>query len=176
MPSSSTYGALINWIVAFITLAAVLLFNLLGKGVVKSASILLGAAVGYVVSVCMGMVHFDGVLSADWIAVPKPFFFGMPVFDVSMVLPVVLITVVNVMQAVGDMTGTTVGGFDREPTQKDSPAACWLLAWPLWWAPCSVCLLCPLTARMGHRFHDQGGAPPGHHHRLGHHAGAGRGA
>ena len=36
-----------------------------------------------------------------------------------MVLPVVLITVVNVMQSVGDMTGTTVGGFDREPTSKE---------------------------------------------------------
>ena len=117
--SSPTYGQLNNWIVAFITLAAVLLFNLLGRGVVKMASILLGAAVGYLVAVCMGMVHFDGVLSAGWIAVPKPFFFGAPVFDVSMVLPVVLITVVNVMQSVGDMTGTTVGGFDREPTSRE---------------------------------------------------------
>ena len=36
-----------------------------------------------------------------------------------MVLPVVLITVVNVMQSVGDMTGTTVGGFDREPTSRE---------------------------------------------------------
>ena len=117
--SSPSYGQLNNWIVAFITLAAVLIFNLLGKGVVKMASILLGAVVGYIVAVCMGMVSFDGVISAGWIAIPKPFFFGAPVFDVSMVLPVVLITVVNVMQSVGDMTGTTVGGFDREPTSKE---------------------------------------------------------
>ena len=44
--SSPTYGQLNNWIVAFVTLAAVLFFNLMCKGVVKMASILLGAVVG----------------------------------------------------------------------------------------------------------------------------------
>ena len=36
-----------------------------------------------------------------------------------MLLPVILITVVNVMQSVGDITETTVGGFDRQPTGKE---------------------------------------------------------
>ena len=35
--SSPTYGQLNNWIVAFVTLAAVLFFNLMCKGVVKMA-------------------------------------------------------------------------------------------------------------------------------------------
>lgn len=117
--SSPTYGQLNNWIVAFVTLIAVLIFNLMCKGVVKMASILLGAVVGYILAFFMGMVHFDGVASASWIAVPKPFFYGAPTFDVSMLLPVILITVVNVMQSVGDITGTTVGGFDRQPTGKE---------------------------------------------------------
>ena len=117
--SSPTYGQLNNWIVAFVTLLAVLLFNLLGKGLVKMASILLGAVVGYVLALFMGMIDFAAVGEAGWLAVPKPFFYGKPVFDISMVLPIVLITVVNVMQAVGDMTGTTVGGMDREPTPKE---------------------------------------------------------
>lgn len=117
--SSPTYGQLNNWIVAFVTLIAVLIFNLMCKGVVKMASILLGAVVGYILAFFMGMVHFDGVANASWIAVPKPFFYGAPTFDVSMLLPVILITVVNVMQSVGDITGTTVGGFDRQPTGKE---------------------------------------------------------
>lgn len=117
--SSPTYGQLNNWIVAFVTLAAVLFFNLMCKGVVKMASILLGAVVGYVLALCMGMVHFDGVVSASWLAVPKPFFYGMPSFDLSMVLPILLITIVNIMQSVGDITGTTVGGFDREPRSEE---------------------------------------------------------
>ena len=117
--SSPTYGQLNNWIVAFVTLAAVLFFNLMCKGVVKMASILLRAVVGYVLALCMGMVHFDGVVSASWLAVPKPFFYGMPSFDLSMVLPILLITIVNIMQSVGDITGTTVGGFDREPRSEE---------------------------------------------------------
>ena len=70
-------------------------------------------------ALCMGMVHFDGVVSASWLAVPKPFFYGMPSFDLSMVLPILLITIVNIMQSVGDITGTTVGGFDREPRSEE---------------------------------------------------------
>ena len=50
---------------------------------------------------------------------PKPFFYGMPSFDLSMVLPILLITIVNIMQSVGDITGTTVGGFDREPRSEE---------------------------------------------------------
>lgn len=117
--SSPTYGDMRNWIVAFVTLGAVLILNLLGKGVIKMASILLGAVVGYILALCMGMISFESVVTAGWIAIPQPFFFGAPVFDVSMLLPVILITVVNVMQSVGDMTGTTVGGFDREPTSRE---------------------------------------------------------
>ena len=116
--SSPTYGQLNNWIVAFVTLAAVLFFNLMCKGVVKMASILLGAVVGYVLALCMGITALAAETDTG-LAVPKPFFYGMPSFDLSMVLPILLITIVNIMQSVGDITGTTVGGFDREPRSEE---------------------------------------------------------
>ena len=116
---SAGYGDLRNWLVGAITLAAVLIFNLLGRGLIKMASILLGAIVGYIAALCLNMVSFDSVAAASWISLPQPFYYGMPTFDVSMVLPIVLITVVNVMQSVGDLTGTCVGGFNREPSAKE---------------------------------------------------------
>lgn len=112
---SPTYGALRNWLIAGVTLLTVLFFNLFVKGFLNLASILLGVAVGYLLSAFMGMITLAPVAEAGWAAIPIPFQFGMR-FEVAAIVPMILITIVNVMQAVGDLSGTTVGGMDREPT------------------------------------------------------------
>jgi uracil permease len=68
-----------NWLVAFITLVATILFSvyLQGKGLIGMLPILLGAIFGYIVSIPLGLVHFGSVTSAAWIAVPK---FTFPAF------------------------------------------------------------------------------------------------
>jgi xanthine/uracil permease len=55
------YGSWQNWLVAAITLTAVMLLNNHGKGVCKLASILLGMLCGYVVAMCFGMVDFSEI-------------------------------------------------------------------------------------------------------------------
>lgn len=68
------------WLVAFITLLATILFSvyLRGKGLLGMLPILLGAIFGYLVSIPFGLVHFENVVSASWIAVPK---FTFPAFN-----------------------------------------------------------------------------------------------
>jgi uracil permease len=68
------------WTVAFITLIATILFSvyLRGKGLLGMLPILLGAIFGYLVSIPFGLVHFDNVVSAAWIALPK---FTLPAFN-----------------------------------------------------------------------------------------------
>jgi uracil permease len=68
------------WTVAFITLIATILFSvyLRGKGLMGMLPILFGAIFGYLVSIPFGLVHFDNVVSASWIAVPK---FTFPAFS-----------------------------------------------------------------------------------------------
>jgi len=67
------------WLVAFITLIATILFSvyLRGKGLLGMLPILFGAIFGYLVSIPFGLVHFENVVSASWIAVPK---FTFPAF------------------------------------------------------------------------------------------------
>ena len=61
-----------NWDVAFITLIATVLFSvyLQGRGLLGMLPILLGAVVGYVVAVPLGLVDFGVIGAAPWFRVP----------------------------------------------------------------------------------------------------------
>ena len=112
------YGSWQNWLVAFITLAIVVLLNHYGKGLFKLASILIGLLCGYVVALCFGMVDFSALSSAGWFQVPMPLAFGLK-FDISAILPLGILFLVNSIQAMGDFSATTTGGMDRLPTDDE---------------------------------------------------------
>ena len=90
------------WVVAFITLIATILFSvyLRGKGLLGMLPILFGAIFGYLVSIPFGLVHFENVVSANWIAVPK---FTFPAFTNpeawGMALSVALIFIATVPES-----------------------------------------------------------------------------
>jgi len=115
---SPTFGSYLNWGIAMITLCVVLLCNQFMKGYAKLASILLGIIAGYVVSLVAGIVDFTPVAEAAWIALPKPLHFGME-FHTPAIISMVLIYIVNSVQAVGDLSATTVGGLGREVTDRE---------------------------------------------------------
>lgn len=112
------FGSWQNWLVAFVTLGIVVALNHYGKGLFKLASILIGLLCGYVVALCFGMVDFSALADAGWIQVPKPFEFGMS-FEVSAIIPLAILFLVNSIQAMGDFSATTSGGMDRLPTDKE---------------------------------------------------------
>ena len=68
------------WLVAFITLVATVLFSvyLRGKGLIGMLPILLGAIFGYLVAIPFGLVHFENVVAAPWVGMPK---FTFPAFE-----------------------------------------------------------------------------------------------
>ncbi|RVU54120.1 uracil-xanthine permease family protein [Anaerosphaera multitolerans] len=121
---SPLYGTKWNWIVAIITLAVVLLCNMFGKGIVKLAAILIGIVAGYIASLIInstvlpGFMNFSNVVSAEWFTYPHimPF---KPEFKFSAVIVMSIMYIVNSVQAVGDISSTTIGGLDREPTDSE---------------------------------------------------------
>ena len=118
LPSSLIYGSWQNWLVAALTLTAVLVLNNRGKGICKLASILLGMIFGYIVALCFGMVSFADVGSAAWFSLPRLLHFGVS-FDAPSCIAVGLLFAINSIQAIGDFTATTVGGLNREPTDNE---------------------------------------------------------
>lgn len=116
--SSPEYGSVKNWAVAFLSLAVVVILNHFAKGILKLASILVGMVVGYITALCLGMVDFSGVGSASFFAVPKPLYFGMK-FELSCIITLSVLFIINSIQAIGDYSATTNGGLGREPEDKE---------------------------------------------------------
>ncbi len=91
-----------TWTVAFITLIATVLFSvyLQGRGLIGMLPILFGAVFGYLVAIPFGLVHFEAVASANWIAAPKFTFpaFGNPAAW-GMALSVALIFIATVPES-----------------------------------------------------------------------------
>ena len=115
---SETFGAPLNWGIAILTMAAVVFFNYFTKGFCKLASILLGLIVGYVVAFFCGMVSFDNIGASGWFQVPIPMHFGLD-FQATAIISMVIMYVVNSVQAIGDLSSTTGGAMDRVPTDKE---------------------------------------------------------
>ncbi|WP_442911446.1 uracil-xanthine permease family protein [Lachnotalea sp. AF33-28] len=112
------YGSLQNWIVAAVTLAVVTGLNHFAKGIFKLASILIGMISGYVLALCLGMVDFASVASASWFQISPPMHFGIE-FEISSIISMSILFIVNSVQAIGDLSATTAGGMDRDPTERE---------------------------------------------------------
>ena len=118
LPEAMVYGSWQNWLIAILTLAAVMILNNKGKGVCKLASILLGMLFGYAAALCFGMVSFADVGDAAWFSLPRLLHFGVS-FDLPSCVALGLLFAINAIQAIGDFTATTVGGMDRDPTDSE---------------------------------------------------------
>ena len=116
--SSETYGSWQNWLVAFFTLAVVTGLNHFAKGFLKLASILIGIIAGYAMAACFGMIDFSGISSSGFFQLPQPFHFGVS-FEPSACIAIGVLFAINSIQAIGDLSATTVGSMDREPTTKE---------------------------------------------------------
>ena len=118
LPEALVYGSWQNWAIAAFTLAVVMLLTNHGKGVCKLASILLGIIAGYAVAFMAGMVDLSGIRDAAWFSLPRFLPFGVT-FEPSGCIALGLLFAITSIQAIGDLTATTVGGMDREPTDRE---------------------------------------------------------
>lgn len=108
------FGSWQNWLVALFTLGCVTVLNHFGRGMLKLASILLGIIAGYILSAFFGMVDLTAVGEASFFSFPQVAPFSIR-FEFSSVLAISILFAVNAIQAIGDMSATTLGGMNREP-------------------------------------------------------------
>jgi len=97
---SPDYGNLINISIAMFVMIITLLLNRYGKGLVSSASILIGMIVGYLICIPLGMVDFSAVSASKFISFPKIFSYGVN-FDLKLVIPFIPAYIVSIIGTVG---------------------------------------------------------------------------
>lgn len=98
---SPDFGSLSNIGLAFGTLLSIIVLFRFFKGFVRAIAILLGLAVGTIVSYFMGKVNFVAVAEASWFHMPSPFYFGMPTFEVTAILTMILVAMVSLVESTG---------------------------------------------------------------------------
>jgi len=84
--------------VAAISLLATMLTAIRARGLLKLVPILVGVAVGYVVSLFLGIVDFSKVTNAAWIALPE---FGTPEFNLAAILFMIPVAIAPIVEHVG---------------------------------------------------------------------------
>ena len=110
-----------NWhhlSIAGTVLIVALLANLKGKGMVSAASILIGIIAGFVMATILGEVRFEKIAEAGWFAFPKPLQYGID-FVWGAVILMLFMSIVTTIETIGDISATTMGGANREATDKE---------------------------------------------------------
>jgi len=115
------YGSLGHMAISAAVLIFILLLVKYTRGFIANISVLLGILAGCAVAAGFGLMHFDKVGSAAWFDVVTPLAFGMPHFDIVMILTMAIVMIVVMIESTGmflalsDITG-------KEITQKDLAA------------------------------------------------------
>jgi uracil permease len=113
-----------NWLLAIVALAAIIICNIFGKGMVKIVPIIIGLAVSYILAVILGEVDFLAVQQASWIGLPffKENFitnaFGDSSLALTSIIAIVPISLATMMEHIGDVSAicaTTGKNFLKDP-------------------------------------------------------------
>ncbi len=101
MVPNPAYGAPLHLGVAGAVLVCILLITRFARGFLANISVLLGLVFGMLVAVALGKVSFAGLPEAPWVAVVRPFQFGLPKFDLVAVLTMCLVMLVAMIESLG---------------------------------------------------------------------------
>lgn len=103
-----------NWLIALIVLAVVAFVNLYVKGFFRLLPVITGIVVGYIVSLIAGIVDFQPIAEAAWVAVPA---FTWPVFNPAAIGLIAPVAIATMVEHVGDVLA--VGATVEEDFVKD---------------------------------------------------------
>ena len=122
---AADFGSATNWIIGSVTLLACLVTQVFARGFLRSLSVLVGLAVGYALSICMGAVDFSALNKVDVMALPSfmPF---TPEFRLDAILAIVCVYLVSATETIGDTSAICSGALGRSVHKREmgSSVAC----------------------------------------------------
>jgi len=98
---SADFGSLANFALAFGVLLFIILLNRFTTGFIRSISVLLGLIAGTIAAAFMGNVSFGSVAQASWFNMVTPFYFGMPTFEPSAIITMIVVAIVSMIESTG---------------------------------------------------------------------------
>jgi len=116
--SSQDFGSLKNLLVATIVVVVIIILKQFTEGFLSVSSVLIGIIVGYILSICLGMVDFTEVKNAAWISLPKPFVMGFE-FKIDTIIAMSIMYIATAVETIGNISAITLGGLDRNATNRE---------------------------------------------------------
>jgi len=116
--NNPAWGDFSRWGLALVVIIVALIMKFMTTGILSSAAILIGLIAGYIIAIIMGQVNFAGVANAAWFAIPQPFKYGLD-FNIAAIIGICLMSIVSAIETVGDISGITKGGANREATDRE---------------------------------------------------------
>lgn len=95
------FGAPVNLLLSFGVLALIIAMNRFFTGFWRAISILLGLIAGTFVAALLGKVSFAPFHEASWFHMVHPLYFGMPTFEITSVLTMILVAAVSLVESTG---------------------------------------------------------------------------
>lgn len=118
LATDKSFGDPKNLLLAFVTIALIIVVQVWGRGFIKSIAVLIGLVGGTILAAFLGLVDLSPVSQATWFHFPQPFYFGKPTFDLSSIVLMIIISIVSMVEstgvyfALGDITGKKIGEDD----------------------------------------------------------------
>ena len=101
MLDNAGYAALDNMAISAFVLVVILLISRHARGFLANVSVLIGIVAGCVLAAGLGKMSFEKVGKATWLDIVTPFAFGVPTFDVVMILTMTLVMIVVMIESTG---------------------------------------------------------------------------
>ncbi|WP_369789902.1 nucleobase:cation symporter-2 family protein [Rouxiella sp. WC2420] len=111
---AADWGSTGNIGLAAFTLAVILLLNRFGNQAISRVAVLLAMVLATVVAVFLGKTHFSELGHGPLLAIPSPFAYGLPTFNIAAILSMLLIVLVLLTEttaglvAIGEIVGSPV--------------------------------------------------------------------
>ena len=113
---NGTFGSLQNLGIATLVLVLIVLFNRSNNRYLRMGSIIIGIAVGYIVSYFCGMVDFSNAPDYSLFNVPVPFKYGIS-FNLPAIIAFAIVYIITAIEAYGDITANSL--LSGEPVEGE---------------------------------------------------------
>jgi xanthine permease XanP len=103
---NETFGSYQNLGLGGLVLVIIIGLNMTGNRYLRIGAIAIGLAVGYVVSLFLGLIDFSNLSSLPLVRVPIPFRYGLG-FEFTAFIPFIFLYLITAIETIGDLTATS---------------------------------------------------------------------
>ncbi len=111
------FGSLRNVGLGSLVMTIIIILNRSDRPLLRMGSVVIGLVTGYIVAAFMGIIDFSKLAGVHLFSLPIPFKFGFFQFDFSQMFTVAIIYLLIVVEAIGDLTATSM--LSGQPIQGE---------------------------------------------------------